>query len=221
MGESDFVHPDSSDPIRVLIADDHAMTRAGLRYFILAFEDLRLAGEADSGEEAVRLCAELQPDVVLMDLMMPGMAGVTAIQVICGRWPHIRVIALTSFQDSQLVRDALRAGAIGYLLKNASADDLVNAIRTVRQGKPALAPEAARVLIQVATHTTSTDFGLTSREREVLALMVKGLNNPDMAERLMVSRSTVKFHVSNILSKLGVTTRAEAVALAWQHNLVT
>lgn len=221
MSEAHFLKPVSNESIRVLIADDHAMTRAGLRYFISAFKDLRLAGEADSGEEAVRLCSELQPDVVLMDLMMPGMTGVTAIKVICGRWPHVRVIALTSFQDSQLVKDALQAGAIGYLLKNTSAEDLASAIRGAHAGRPTLAPEATRVLIRAATHTPDAGFSLSPREQEVLTLMVKGLNNPEIAERLVIGRSTVKFHVSAILSKLGVATRAEAIAKAWQHRLVT
>ncbi|MCP4607510.1 MAG: response regulator transcription factor [Planctomycetes bacterium] len=203
-----------------MIVDDHAMVRSGLGAFMLAFDDLELIGEAGSGEEAVDMCAQLQPDVVLMDLMMPGMGGVAAIGSIKEQCPKIQVIALTSFAEQEHVQGALKGGAIGYLMKNVSADDLVNAIRDAMSGKPSLAPEAARALIQSSTEAAPPGKDLTETERGVLKLMVEGLNNPDIAERLMVSTSTVKFHVSNILSKLGVTGRTEAVALAVKHKLV-
>jgi two-component system, NarL family, response regulator LiaR len=209
--------------IKVMLVDDHAVVRSGLGAFILAFDDLELVGEAASGQEAVRLCPQLQPDVVLMDLVMPEMDGATTTQKIRALCPQVQVIALTSFKEHDLVQGALQAGAIGYLLKNISADELAHAIRAAKAGKPTLAPEAAQVLIHSATHpqTPKPGFDLTEREKEVLSLMVEGLNNLEIAERLIVSRSTVKFHVSSILSKLGVASRTEAVANAIQQHLLT
>ena len=207
--------------IRVLLVDDHAVVRSGLGAFLLAFDDLELIGEAGGGEEAVRLCEQLEPDVVLMDLVMPGMDGAAATRAIRERCPQIQVIALTSFKEKELVQGALEAGAIGYLLKNVSAGELAGAIRAAHAGRPTLAPEAAQALIQATREPLPPGYDLTPREREVLALMVEGLSNPEIAKRLVVSPSTVKFHVSNVLSKLGVTSRTEAVALAVQHHLVT
>lgn len=212
------------NPIRVMLVDDHAVVRSGLSAFLLAFDDLELVGEASNGVEAVRLCGEVQPDVILMDMVMPEMDGATATQQIRQNCPNVHVIALTSFKEDNLIHRALEAGAIGYLLKNVGADDLADAIRDAHTGRPTLAPEAAQALIETATATHSTGIligeDLTPREKEVLALMIKGLNNSKIAEHLVVSPSTVRFHVSNVLSKLNATSRTEAVAYALQHNLV-
>ena len=211
-----------SGPIRVAIVDDHAVVRSGLAAFLSVSDDLELVGQAENGMEAVRLCETEHPDVVLMDLVMPGMDGVAATRAIKERFPDIQVIALTSFPEDNLVQEVLRAGALSYLLKNVGADDLARAIHAARAGRPTLAPEAAQALIHGATqsHTPKPGHDLSPREREVLALMVQGLSNPQIADKLIVGRSTVKFHVSSILGKLGVQTRTEAVALAVQQHIV-
>ncbi|MBN1890943.1 MAG: response regulator transcription factor [Thermoflexales bacterium] len=210
-----------SKAIRVMLVDDHAVVRSGLSAFLLAFDDLELVAEASGGSEALRQCQAARPDVVLMDLVMPDMDGATATRQIKAQCPHVQVIALTSFKEQDLVQGALQAGAISYLLKNVSADELADAIRKACAGRATLAPEAAQVLVRAAQQPPAPGFDLTSREKEVLALMVEGLSNPDIAGRLVVSQSTVKFHVSSILSKLGVSGRTEAVALALKHKLVT
>ncbi|MBU0492109.1 MAG: response regulator transcription factor [Chloroflexi bacterium] len=207
--------------IRVMLVDDHHVVRRGLTFFLDAFDDLELVGEAADGAEAIRLCAEVQPHVVLMDLIMPEMDGVAATRAIRQAQPEVQVIALTSFDEPYLVQGALQAGAVGYLLKNASIDDLAEAIRAARAGRPTLAPEALQNLIKAATQPSASGYGLTERERQVLALIVEGLSNPEIARRLVVSRPTIKTHVSHILTKLGAANRAEAAALAREHHLVT
>lgn len=211
----------TSESIRVMLVDDHAVVRSGLSAFLLAYDDLELVAEASSGEQAVKICDQAQPDVVLMDLVMPGMDGAAATRDIRKDCPEIHVIALTSYKEEELIQEALEAGAIGYLLKNVSADELADAIRAAHAGKPTLAPEAAQALIRSKTEPPGPGYDLTEREREVLGLMVAGLSNPQIAENLVVSRSTVKFHVSNILSKLSASSRTEAVSIALQNNLVT
>jgi NarL family two-component system response regulator LiaR len=209
-----------TNPIRVLLVDDHMVVRSGLSTVLSVYDDLKLVGEAGDGEEAIRLCERLQPDVVLMDLLMPKMDGVTAIKSIKTHWPKIQIIALTSFKEKEYVEGALKAGANGYLLKDVSAEELINAVRRAVAGQPSLSPEAAQVLIQNVNEPSLSHPNMTGRELEILTLMVEGLSNNEIAERLIVSQSTVKFHVSNILSKLGVTGRTEAVALALKHHLV-
>ena len=211
----------SSQPIRVMLVDDHLMVRRGLATFLKVFDDLELVGEAESGAAAVQLCAQLLPDVVLMDMMMPDMDGPTTTRLIRQQYPQVQVVALTSYKEQELVQNALQAGAIGYLLKDVSADRLARAIRAAHLGQATLAPEAAQALVNAANQPPSPGHDLTERERDVLLLMVEGLNNTQIAARLVVSPSTIKTHVSNILSKLGVASRSEAVALALRSGLVT
>lgn len=208
-------------PIRVMIVDDHAVVRSGLSTFLMTSDDMELVAEASSGEHALRLWSQAKPDVVLMDLVMPGMSGAKTISLLREQCGDIQFIALTSFKEQELVQGALQAGAIGYLLKDISAEELANAIRAAYAGKPTLSSEAAQVLIQ-STRMLAEKIGsdLTEREHEVLALMVKGLNNNQIADQLFVSVSTAKFHVSSVLSKLGATSRTEAVAIALQNDLV-
>jgi NarL family two-component system response regulator LiaR len=210
----------SSSRIRVLVVDDHTMVRRGLATFLKIFDDLELAGEAASGKAAIQLCAQLQPDVVLMDMVMPDMDGATATRLIRKQSPLVQVLALTSFKEEILVQSALQAGAIGYLLKDVSADELAQAIRAAHVGRATLSPEVAQALVHAASQPPAPGFDLTGREREVLTLMIEGLNNTQIAGRLTISPSTVKSHVSNILSKLGVASRTEAVTLALRNNIV-
>lgn len=210
----------NASPIRVLLVDDHAMVRRGLAHFLKAYDDLALAGEAATGEIAIRLCGQLAPHVVLMDLVMPGMNGVEATRAIRHEYPTVQVIALTSFNEERLVQSVLQAGAIGYLLKDVSADALASAIRAAAEGRSTLSPEAAQALIQATTRPPAVGHDLTERERAVLRLMVAGSNNTDIAAELGVSPSTIKSHVSHILAKLGVAGRTEAVALAVRHRIV-
>jgi NarL family two-component system response regulator LiaR len=212
---------EEADKIRVMVVDDHAVVRSGLADFLLAYDDLQLVGEASGGDQAVLLCEKAKPDVVLMDLVMDGMDGAEATKAIRKECPQIQVIALTSFREEELVQKAIQAGAIGYLLKSVTAKELAEAIRNAFEGRPTLAPEAAQALIHATTMPPKPGFDLTMRELEVLALMVEGLNNPEIAERLVISRSTVKHHVRNILSKLGTSSRTEAVAMAVKNNIVT
>jgi len=207
-----------SPPIRVMLVDDHTMVRRGLATFLKVFDYLELAGEAANGETAVELCGRILPDVVLMDLVMPDMDGVTATRLIRQRFPTVQVIALTSFKEERLVQGAFQAGAIGYLLKDVSAEELAQAIRAAHAGRGTL----SSAVIQAMTHAAAQPPGhdLTEREQEVLVLLVAGLSNSEIAEKLVVSPATIKSHVSNILAKLGAASRTEAAALAVRHRLV-
>lgn len=205
--------------IRVLVVDDHAVVRSGLSAFLSVLPDFELVGEAEGGEEAVVRCGLLLPDVVLMDLIMPGTNGVAATQQIREKYPRIQVIALTSFQEDTLVHDALQAGAIGYIMKNVSARELAAAIRSAYAGKMTLSPEAAQALVHAQAREKENE-PLTEREHEVLKLMVEGMNNNEIAEQLVVSLSTVKYHISNVLAKLCVDNRVAAVTTALQRKLV-
>jgi len=207
--------------IRVMLVDDHTMVRRGLTTFLKVYDDLELAGEASSGEAAIRLCPEIRPDVILMDLMLPDMDGATATRAIRQQSPEVEVIALTSYKEPELIKSALEAGAIGYLLKDVSAEELAHAIRAAHAGRATLSAEATQVIVRSAGQPPEPGFDLTAREREVLVLLAEGLTNDQIAARLTVSPSTIKSHVSNILTKLGVASRTEAVTLALRQGLVT
>jgi len=207
-------------PIRVLLVDDHLMVRDGLKTFLSIFEDIQVVGEASDGQEALRLCAEAAPDVILMDLIMPEMDGPAATAHIREEFPEIQVIALTSFDDRDLVQRAIQAGAIGYLLKDVHPDRLAQAIRDAHDGRSTVDPTAAQALLRAAQQQPSPGQDLTKREREVLALLVQGKRNKEIGLELTISAATVRLHVSNILSKLQVGNRTEAVSVALQHDLV-
>ena len=211
---------DDKGTIRVMIVDDHAVVRSGLATFLLVNKDLELVAEAESGEQAIQYCSLYKPDVVLMDVMMPGMDGINATRQIRQRYPSVQVIVLTSFQEENLVQGALQAGAIGYMMKNATASELGHAIRSAYAGKMTLSSEASQALTKSLLQPPTPDNILTDREHEVLSWMVKGLSNQEIADQLVVSLGTVKFHVSNIFMKLGVQSRVEAVALALQRKMV-
>ncbi len=208
-------------PIRVMVVDEHGMVRQGIIAYLKNHPDLDIVGEARNGREAVELYTQLGPDVILMDLQMPEMDGIAATRFIHKTSPNIKIIVLTSFPDRDKVQDALAAGAISYLLKNVSGEDLAAAIRDACAGRSTLAHEAVQALVQPPPAVpTPPGYDLTMREREVLALLAKGLNNNEIAEHLSISLATSKTHVSSILSKLGVSNRAEAVAVAIQQNLI-
>jgi NarL family two-component system response regulator LiaR len=206
--------------IRVIVVDDHEVVRSGIEYSLMAVTDIELVGTADKGSDAVRLCQDLQPDVVLMDMMMPEMDGVSATRALLKHCPRTQVIVLTSFQEGSLVQRALQAGATSYLLKDVGMEELAAAIRSAAAGQGILAPEAAKALADISAEPEPLGFDLTEREREVLSLIVDGKSNADISEILTISLSTARFHVSAILSKLRATNRAEAAALAVKHRLV-
>jgi DNA-binding NarL/FixJ family response regulator len=207
------------EKIHVLIVDDHAVVRQGLRMFLGLDEDIEVVGEAADGREAIRLARELQPDVVLMDLLMPVMDGRTATETIRQQMPEVEVIALTSVLDDASVSDAIRAGAIGYLLKNSDADELRRAIRAAAQGQVHLSPEAAARLVKEIRIPGSPER-LTERETSVLRLLARGQANKQIAGELHIGEQTVKTHVSNIFDKLGCRDRAAAVLYAWKRHVI-
>lgn len=206
--------------IRVMLVDDHDMVRKGLRVLLETFPEVEIVGEAGDGQHAVDLCRHVNPDVILMDMIMPRLGGIEATEKLSVTCPNAKVIALTSYENDENVQRALKAGAIAYLMKNVSGDELANAIRRAYEGQSTLAPEAAQVLIRATTRPPAPGHDLTEREREILALMIEGLNNREIGERLVISPSTVKNHVSNILSKLNTSSRTQAVAIAVEHNIL-
>jgi NarL family two-component system response regulator LiaR len=205
--------------IRVLLADDHSKIHRSIAAVIDFIDGMVLVGQASNGEEAVQLCREYQPDIVLMDVVMPQLNGIEATRLIREEFPNIKILALSSFEDEDSVRDMLLAGASGYLLKHGSIDDLADTIRAAISDKAVFSPEVTQALLR-GTDGPHHDYGLTSRELEILRLMIEGMSNTAIAETLTISPSTAKFHVGNVLSKLGVTSRVEAVAMAVAQNLV-
>ena len=205
--------------LRVMLADDHAVVRAGLAQLLGTTDDLVVVGEACDGEEAVALARELQPDVVLMDLSMPGMDGTAATRQISASCPGTRVVALTSFSDRDRVMATLDAGAVGYLLKDAAPEEIIRAVRLAAQGLSPLDPRAAQVLLDARTKGGRPDFGLTPRESEVLALLTAGLSNKHIALRLGISEATVKAHLTSVFSAIGVADRTQAALWAQRNGL--
>jgi NarL family two-component system response regulator LiaR len=209
-----------SKPIRVMIVDDHLMVRDGLRVFLSIYDDIKVIAEADDGEQAVALCCDVMPDVVLMDLLMPNMDGIEATRRIRSKDESIQVIALTSFAEQELVEKAFRAGAISYLMKDVHSDKLAETIREAKRGRSTIDSAAAQALVASTAEETPKGEILTPREREILVMLTEGKTNKDIANQLSLSEGTVRFHVSNILSKMGVNNRTEAVSLAFQQGLI-
>ena len=210
----------TSEIIRVLIVDDHPMVRDGLKDFILAYDWMEPVGEAQNGVDAVEFCATHDVDVVLMDMMMPLMDGSEATRRILALGKPVKIIVLTSFHEQDLVQQALKAGATSYLLKNVSAEELAAAIRAARSGYSVLAPEASQAMIHASDQRSGIGADLTARERELLPLLVKGASNLEISRQLNISLPTVKYHLTNIFTKLGAKNRVEAATIALEHNLV-
>jgi DNA-binding NarL/FixJ family response regulator len=217
--------PPGQRPVRVFVVDDHTVVRRGLQAYLETVDDMEVIGEAAEGREALDGIAALvaagrPPDVVLMDLLMPGMDGVTATGAITQRYPEMEVVAMTSFAEADKVQGALRAGAAGYLLKDAEADEVTTAIRAARRGEvhldPAIAKQLTRSLVASKPQTVTA---LTDREREILVLVAQGLSNQQIADALVISERTARTHVSNILSKLGLASRTQAALLAIREGI--
>ncbi len=207
-------------PIKVMVVDDHPIVRDGLKNMLMAFDDLVLVGEAGNGNEALACAKRSRPDVVLMDLYMPMLDGIGAVSLLLEYDPGMRIIILTSLAEDEPVREALEAGAAGYLLKNMAIDDMAEAIRTVHAGKPALSAEATSALIRAKTASKKLGHDLSPRELEVLALLVEGKSNEEIAGELVISTATARHHVSACLQKLGAANRAQAAVLALKHQVV-
>jgi two-component system, NarL family, response regulator LiaR len=206
--------------IKVMVADDHPMVRHGIRTVFEAYDDIVLVAEAENGRQAIKMCEDYQPEIILMDMIMPVLDGVQATQYIINKWPDKKIIAMTSFNDNDLIKKSLKAGAVSYILKTISGAKLVKLIKDVNKGNFILTPQATKILLSELRGSPDGNFKLTNREKEILTLIVEGLSNKQIAKRLFLSSSTVQFHVSNILSKLGVSKRTEAAYLALKQNLV-
>jgi two-component system, NarL family, response regulator LiaR len=210
----------NTERIHVLLVDDHDMVRRGLAVFLQAFPDMILIGEAVDGIEAIEQCEKLKPDVILMDVLMPRMDGIEATRRIRAQFPHIQVLMLSSSKDEDLIKSAIQAGAIGYILKDISVNEMAVAIRNAFHGQSTLSPAATQALVAVTARAPEAEYHLTEREQELLQLLVHGLSNSEIADQLTISLSTVKFHISSILNKLNVSSRTEAAVLALEKHLV-
>jgi NarL family two-component system response regulator LiaR len=208
------------EPIKVLVVDDHPVVRNGLTNMLLVFDDLELIGEAETGEAALASCHDNTPDVILMDILMPGMDGIQATRVILEQFPQVKIIILTSFPEDELVQRSLEAGATGYILKDASIDALADAIRSANAGQTTLAPQATAALVRAKTGPLKPGSDLTQRELAVLALIIEGMSNEEIAERLVISPATARHHVSACIQKLGAANRTQAASLAVKYDLV-
>lgn len=212
-------------PIRILIADDHGILRAGLRNLLTPDSDMQVVGEAADGSEAVRLALRLQPDLVLMDISMPNMGGIDALQQITEKLPGCRVLMLTVHEDEGLLRKAIRAGASGYLIKRAAESELISAVRTAMRGDLYIHPAMNRVLLRdlvpAGASARPTENTLTHREIEVLRLVARGYTNNQIADSLSISPRTVEGHRANLMAKLNLRRRVELVEYAEQHGLLT
>lgn len=206
--------------IKVVVADDHPLVRHGIKTVFEAYNDINLVAEAENGKEAIEMVEKYGPDIVLMDLVMPVLDGVEATVQLLNRHPNLKIIVLTSFNDMDLIKKSLKAGAISYILKNISGALLVKTIRDIYKGKFILSPQVTKILLSEVRDSPDENFKLTVREKEILALVVEGLSNKEISKRLFLSNSTVQFHVSNVLSKLRVSKRTEAVYVALKQKLV-
>lgn len=208
--------------IKVLFVDDHEMVRIGVAAYLSSQSDIEVVGEADNGRQAVSMALELRPDIILMDLVMPEMDGIEATRLIMEKWPAAKIIIVTSFLDDEKVYPALEAGATSYMLKTSKASEIAKAVRATYQGQSVLEPEVTRKMMEKLRHPKSEQLHeqLTNREMEVLLLMAKGKTNQEIADELFIALKTTKVHVSNILSKLEVQDRTQAVIYAFKHALV-
>ena len=213
-----------SEPVRILLVDDHKIVRQGVRAFFDAHEGIDVIGEAESGAEAVKLVEERVPDVVLMDLIMPGMDGVEATRLAKGISPRTQIVVLTSYHDDENIFPALQAGALSYILKDVEMDELAEAVIKASRGEATLHPQVASRVIQELhgrkKDESTLDIDLTKRETEILKLIAQGMSNSEIAENFVISKYTVKGHVSNILSKLHLADRTQAAIYAWQKGVV-
>lgn len=211
---------DNPNKIRILIIDDHDMVRKALTILLQSFDDMEVVADTDNGQMGVTLCRKYQPDVVLMDIMMPGINGITATRLIHENWPQIQIVALTSSAEESTVHDVLEAGAMSYILKNGSIDEVAEAVRSAYRHQPTLAAQAVQTLIAATQHSYNAHEGLTRRQQDVLALMVDGLNNRQIAKTLFISTSTVKNHICSIYAKLNTANRTQTVALAVKNQIL-
>ncbi len=210
----------SQNKIKVLIIDDHDMVRKGLAILLESFDEFEVVADSDNGQMGITLCRNYQPDVILMDILMPGMDGIATTNLIHQQWPNIRIIILTSTIEENRVHDALKAGAMSYLLKNGSIDEVAEAVRSAYRYQPTLAPQAIQTLITSTQEGHDFSVDLTKRQQEVLALMVEGLNNRQIARSLFISTSTVKNHICSIYAKFNTTNRTQTVAMAVKYQLL-